>query len=165
MANAFVHRIEAALGVDAVSKIAARLKGFSVPVFNAYIVGCVFTLLHTFSVYSFVQHHAAELVELESDAFGENGWASGLVSVLGLNTTQVSPLQIAKQELVLPALLSFVYIILAMTKLIIVYERLTNRSFHNDFPVVMLMHAFPFLKQWSSFAGKLAAQASKLGKS
>eukprot|EP00927_Polykrikos_kofoidii_P054887 TRINITY_DN49239_c0_g1_i1.p1 TRINITY_DN49239_c0_g1~~TRINITY_DN49239_c0_g1_i1.p1 ORF type:complete len:751 (-),score=100.90 TRINITY_DN49239_c0_g1_i1:534-2516(-) len=53
------------------------------------------------------------------------------------------------------------YVILMWGMLIIIYERLTNRSFKEDFPRGILIAVCPYLLRFESFAGVLAEYVSK----
>eukprot|EP00928_Gymnodinium_smaydae_P030470 TRINITY_DN22659_c0_g1_i1.p1 TRINITY_DN22659_c0_g1~~TRINITY_DN22659_c0_g1_i1.p1 ORF type:complete len:804 (+),score=119.88 TRINITY_DN22659_c0_g1_i1:217-2412(+) len=62
-------------------------------------------------------------------------------------------------------LITLIYLVLCWCQFMIVYDRLVERSFQDDFPSRMLMLAFPFLGTFEGIAGKAWATAQKTGKS
>jgi len=170
-ASEFLASVESGLGIKLISKLALRLGSHAQIVFSLYLLLCAWTLSHIVTVYMFAQLHEEDLVVRESEDWAvfqrKAQWISVQLGMQLPNATfngTVTPLFDARSDDTVPILMGFVYVILAWAKLIIVYERLTARSFSCDFPKIVLHKAFPCLGRWRVFFGRLTAAASVAGK-
>jgi len=170
-ASAFLESFESGLGIKLISKLAVGLGSHAQIVLSLYLLLCAWTLSHIVTVYMFAQVHADDLVVRESDdweAFQRKAqWISVHLGIQLPSSTfngTLTPLFNAQSDDTVPILMGFIYVILAWAKLIIVYERLTARSFSSDFPKIVLHKAFPCLCRWQVFFGRLPAAASVAGK-
>mmetsp|Transcript_87142 Transcript_87142/g.244461 ORF Transcript_87142/g.244461 Transcript_87142/m.244461 type:complete len:767 (-) Transcript_87142:219-2519(-) len=174
LAESVLTQWEQQLGLKQASLRADRVDDAHIRWFmRVYILILVFELVQAPFVYSYVRFHEDAMQYQEQLAQTKvNEGRDWIHQHFGVNTSFGEDLNLTPYEAlraqgpaVTAVAISFLYLVLIWAEFIIVYDRMTRRSFQEDFPYIMAVRAFPFLLRFKWVAGTVTAQWYKLCKS
>eukprot|EP00927_Polykrikos_kofoidii_P081755 TRINITY_DN7956_c0_g1_i1.p1 TRINITY_DN7956_c0_g1~~TRINITY_DN7956_c0_g1_i1.p1 ORF type:complete len:758 (-),score=125.72 TRINITY_DN7956_c0_g1_i1:290-2563(-) len=169
VADGALARLERRFGSKILSSVADTMKADYMMWFTRiYFAICFFQIHQVPAVYAYCRFHEGAMQFQEhqwavearkrSDWFREQFFVDiGFLRILRTNLR--TPFEdIGGQGFGVISLgICFLYLVLVWAQLIVVYDRLSGRSFQEDFPYIMLVRAFPQLQRFEWISGRAAA--------
>jgi len=172
MARRVTQKIGAAIGTNCLSMVADEMAKFKAWFVRLYAIIFIVEVANAFFIWEFAKTNDKIMASMAEESKGiATDWASwasssflmgnttlgrassGHAGKLAHSVASADPFGSLDQGLMPPCMV-FLYLVLVWCELIIVYDRLTGRSFQEDMPWVIFVTIFPCLKRCEPFVGK-----------